>query len=50
MRVLTFKDGDLPSYFDEKNENISNSRSLKEILIDNHTTQENKVKVFGILG
>ena len=42
MRVLTSKDGDLSSYFDNIHEKTINDTSLKEILIDNQPTQANK--------
>ena len=51
MRVLTSKDGDLLSQFDNINEGITNdyfdSTSLKKILIDNHDndTDRGKIKV-----
>ena len=47
MRVLTYKVGDLSSYFDELNENNINDTSLEEILLGNHTTRANKGKISG---
>ena len=44
MRVLTSKDADLSSYFDKVNDKIN-----KEILLNKHTIQANKGKVFGQL-
>ena len=51
MRVLTNKDGDLMSYFDNINETQAgiNNSSLKQILIDNHTVAANKGKIVGQL-
>ena len=49
MRVLTSKDGDLSSYFDKINENNIKNTSWEERLIDNHTIQANKGKIFAIL-
>ena len=46
MRVLS-KDGDVTTFFDKSNENDFNNKSLKEILIDNHTKQANKRKLSG---
>ena len=43
MRVLTSKDADLSSYFDKVN------KINKEILLNKHTIQANKGKVFGQL-
>ena len=47
MRVLTSKDGKLSTYFGKIIENINTT--LKKILIDNHTTQAKKGKIFGII-
>ena len=47
MRLLTQKDGDLSSYFekiDETEAGINNS-TLKQMLIDSHTNDENKGKI-----
>ena len=47
MRLLTQKDGDLSSYFDtidEAEAGIANS-TLKRLLIDNHTNDDNKGKI-----
>ena len=51
MRVLTSKDGDLMSFFDNINETQAgiNNSSLKQILIDNHTVAANKIKIVGQL-
>ena len=46
MRLLTFKDGDLSSSFDEIDESergITNS-SLKHVLINSHNNDDNKRK------
>ena len=47
MRVLTSKDGDLVSYFDNINETQIIDTSLKQILINNYTVAANKGKKFG---
>ena len=47
MRLLTQKDGDLSPLFDKIDENkvgITNS-SLKHLLIDSHTNDDNKGKI-----
>ena len=47
MRLLTHKDGDLSSYFDKIDEaeaGIANS-TLKRLLIDSHTNDDNKGKI-----
>ena len=47
MRILTQKDGDLSSYFgkiDESEAGITNS-TLKHLLIDSHTNDDNKGKI-----
>ena len=47
MRLLTQKDGDLSSYFDkidEREAGITNS-SLKHLLNDSHTNDDNKGKI-----
>ena len=47
MRLLTQKDGDLSSYFDRIDESeagITNS-TLKHMLIDSHTNDDNKDKI-----
>ena len=47
MRLLTQKDGDLSSYFDRIDESeagITNS-TLKHMLIDSHTNDDNKGKI-----
>ena len=49
MHLLTSKDGDLSSYFDNIKENVINHTSLKEKLIDIHIAQANKGKVCGRL-
>ena len=49
MPVLTSKDGDLLACFDKIKENTINNTSLKELLLDNHTTPANKGQMFGIL-
>ena len=49
VTVSTSKDGDLSSYFDKINENKINNTTLKEIIVDNHTIQSNKGKIFGHL-
>ena len=41
-RISTREDGDLSSYYDKFNEDKINDTTLKETLIDNHTTQANK--------
>ena len=50
MRVLTSKDGDLLSHFDniDETQNGSNNTSLKQMLIDNHT-EANREKIKGQL-
>ena len=45
ISVLTSKDGDFSSVFDEINEGKVNNPSFKEILTDNHTSQANKGKL-----
>ena len=50
MRVLTYKDGDLSSYFDKNGESvIDNDNPLKKILINNHAQEANKGKIKGPL-
>ena len=50
MRLLTSKDGDLSSYFDENGEAvINNDNPLKKILINNHAVEANKGKIRGHL-
>ena len=49
MLALPSKDGDFSSYFDEIDEDNFSNIILKELLIDNHTTQANKRKTFGQL-
>ena len=47
MRLLTQKDGDLSSYFDQIDEteaSITNS-TLKHLLINSHTNDDNKRKI-----
>ena len=47
MRILTQKDGDLLSYFDkiDKTEAGINNSTLKHMLIDSHTIEDNKGKI-----
>ena len=47
MRLLTQKDGDLSSYFDkiDETEGGINNSTLKHMLIDSHTNDDNKVKI-----
>ena len=47
--VSTSEDGEISSYFDNNNENHINNTTFKEILVDNHTIQANKIKAFGQL-
>ena len=49
MRALTSRYGDLMSYFDKVNETEAaiNNTSLKQRLINNHATDENKGKIVG---
>ena len=50
MRLLTSKDGDLSSYFDKNGEAvIDNNNPLKQILINNHAVEADKVRVKGHL-
>ena len=44
MRVLTSEDGDLTSKFDESFEKKNIDTALKNIFMDNHTTQANNGK------
>ena len=47
MRLLTQKDGDLSSYFDKIDETEAGSAdsTLKKMLIDSHTNEDNKGKI-----
>ena len=47
MRILTQKDGDLSSYFDKTDETEAgiNNTTLKRMLIDSHTNDDNKGKI-----
>ena len=47
MRLLTQKDGDQSSYFDKIDERVAEigDSSLKKLLIDSHTNEENKGKI-----
>ena len=47
MRLLTQKDGDLSSYFDKIDERVAEigDSSLKKLLIDSHTNEDNKGKI-----
>ena len=46
MRMITSKDGDLPSYFDKNGESVlDNDNPLKKILINNHPQEANKGKI-----
>ena len=47
MRLLTQKDGDLSSYFDKINETEADigESSLKKMLIDSHTNEDNNGKI-----
>ena len=47
MRLLTKKDGDLSSYFDkiDETEGGINNSTLKHMLIDSHTNDDNKGKI-----
>ena len=47
MRMLTIKDTDLLSCFDEVIENEISNASLKQKLIDNHSIVANKGKIGG---
>ena len=44
MFLQTSKDGELSTYIDKNSDNDNNDTSLREILIDNHTTQANTAK------
>ena len=49
-RLLTFKDGDLSSYFDKNGESvIDNDNPLRKTLINNHVREANKGKIKGQL-
>ena len=47
MRILTQKDGDLSSYFDKINETEAgmNDSTLKHMLINSHTNDDNRGKI-----
>ena len=50
MRLLTSKDSDISSYFDESGESVlDNDNPLKQILINNHPQEVNKGKIKGQL-
>ena len=47
MRLITQKDGDLSSYFDKIDETEAgiNNSTLKHMLNDSHTNEDNKCKI-----
>ena len=51
MRLLTQKDGDLSSYFDKIDETLAGitNSTLKHMLIDSHTNEDNKGRIKAIL-
>ena len=49
VSVLAGRDGDISSNFDEIIEDNFENTTLEELLIDNHSIQATKVKIFGQL-
>ena len=49
MKLLTSKDGDLLSYFDNINETDTSNNSLNDKLINSHTVEANRRKIRGQL-
>ena len=45
IQVSLSKDGDFPSYFDKTRDENFDDKILKELLIENHTIQDNNVEI-----